>query len=117
MDWGFVIGLGVIALVLIGLLVFFGRRLSKHVQKQVPESDFAVSITPTGNLLFGGMAGFWGVCLIAWKLAPSSGLGAFVSTIDGAVTAWGGSVLVFTVVMVVLEKLGYPSIERGDRGT
>jgi len=117
MDWRFVIGLGFIALVLIGLLVFFGRRLSKHVQKQAPESDLAVSITPTGNVLFGGMVGFWGACLIAWKLAPSSSLGAFVSTIDGAAMALGGSVLVFAVAMVVLEKLGHPSIKRGGRGT
>ena len=117
MDWGFVFGLGVIAIVLISLIVSFGKKFSKLIQEQAPESDFAVSITPTGNVLFGGMVGFWGACLSAWKLAPQSALGTFVSTIDGAVTAIGGSVVVFAIAMVVLEKLGHPSIKRGGRGT
>ena len=117
MDWGFLIGLGVIAIVLIGLIVLFGRQYSKHIQKKAPESDLAVNITPTGNVLFGGMVGFWGACIIAHKLAPQSALGAFVSTVDGATTAFGGSVVVFVIAMVVLEKLGHPSIKRGDRGT
>jgi len=68
-------------------------------------------------VLFGGMVGFWGACITAYKLAPQSELGAFFSTTDGVITTIGGSIVVFAIAMVVLEKLGHPSIKRGDRGT
>ena len=51
MDWGFVLGLGVIFLIVITPLIYLGRKLSKSVQEQSPESDAALNITPTGNAL------------------------------------------------------------------
>ncbi|RLA41742.1 MAG: hypothetical protein DRR42_24315 [Gammaproteobacteria bacterium] len=117
MDWGFILGLGAIALVLIGLVIYLGLKLSKAVQKHAPESDFAVSITPTGNALFASMVGFWAICLIAWKLAPNSSLGAFVGTIDGAVVVLAGSFVFGGIIAVILEKSGYPISKGGGRGT
>lgn len=117
MEWGFILGLVVIASVLIGLIVLLGRRFSKFMESDHPESDFAVSVTPAGNVLFGGMVGFWGACLTAYKLAPQSALGIFVSTADGVITAIGGSIVVFAIAMVVLEKLGHPCVKRKGRGT
>lgn len=113
MDWGFVLGLILIALLFIGLIVYLGKKLSKFVQKNAPESDLAINITPTGNALFAIMAGFWGVCIIAYELAPNSKLGVFVGTADGLTVVVLGSLFLPGIVALILNKLGFPTFKRG----
>ena len=57
MEWGFVLGLGAITLVVIGLIIYFGLKLDKAVQRHAPEISLPLSITPTGNALFACMVG------------------------------------------------------------
>jgi hypothetical protein len=59
MDWSFMIGLAAIALVVIGLIVFFARKLSRPVQKLAPESDLAMSTTLTVLEESISDAGYW----------------------------------------------------------
>ena len=117
MDWGFVIGLGAIALVVIGSIIYFGRKLSGFVRKHAPESDLAMRVTPTGNALAACMAGFWGACIIAFKLAPKSTLGAFLGTTDGVLVVILGSIFFWVTAAIILDKFGYPIARRGSRGT
>lgn len=117
MDWGFVIGLAVIALLIIGPLVYFGRKFSRRVQKHHPESEMAVAVTPTGNLLMGVLVGFWGACAIAYGLAPQSVLGSFFATVGGVVTVILGSIFFYVIAAVVLGKFGFPITRKDDRNT
>lgn len=116
MDWGFIIGLVVIALVVISPIIYFGRKFSKHIQKHDPESEMAVTVTPAGNALTGGLVGFWGACAISFKLAPQSALGAFIGTMEGVVTVVIGSISSYVIAAVVLKKFGFP-ITRSGRDT
>ena len=117
MDWGFVLGLVVIFLIVIGPLIYFGRELSKYLQRHDPESELAISVTPTGNALAGGLVGFWGACVIAFKLAPKSALGSFLDTTDGVLIAIFGSIFLHAITAIILEKLGYPVMKRGRCGS
>lgn len=117
MDWGFVLGLGVIFLVLIIPLIYFGRRLSNSVKKQSPESEFVVSVTPVGNALAACLVGFWGACVIAYKLAPNSAFGAFLSSVEGIAAAALGSMILYVFATVLLKKLGFPSSRKDGRDT
>lgn len=117
MDWSFVLGLGVIFLVLVIPLIYFGRRLSTSVKKQSPESEFVVSVTPVGNALAACLVGFWGACVIAFKLAPNSAFGTFLASVEGVVTAALGSMILYVFATVLLKKLGYPSSRKDGRGT
>ena len=112
MEWGFVLGLGAITFVVIGLVIYVGRRLSQAVQNRAPDSDLAVNIASTGSALIAGMVGFWVVCLAARVLAPDGSLGAFLGRADGVVAVLVASIFFFAIAAAVLEKLGYPIIER-----
>lgn len=116
MEWGFVLGLGAITLVVIGLVIYFGRKLSKAIQNRTPESDLAVNVTPTGNALAACMVGFWVVCLAARVLAPEGSLGEFLGRADGVVAVLVASIFFFAIAAAILEKLGYPIMKRGRRG-
>jgi hypothetical protein len=114
MEWEFVFGLGTITLVVIGLVIYFGMRVSKAVQKHAPEGDLAMRITPAGNALFACMVGFWLICLVARAFRPESSLGAFVGTADGVVAVVVASVFFAAVAAEILKKLGHPIAKRGD---
>lgn len=115
MDWGFVLGLAVIFLIVISPIIYFGRKLSRYVQKNDPESELVVSVTPAGNALTACLVGFWGICIAAVKLAPQSALGHYLHTPDGVVTALTGSILLYAVAASILKKLDYPIMKRGGR--
>lgn len=117
MDWGFVIGLVVIFLIVISPLIYFGRKLSKYVQKHDPESELAFSITPVGNTLTACMVGFWGACVIAVKLAPKSEFGIFLDTSDGVLAVIIGSIFFYAIAASVLKKFGHPIMKRNGRDT
>ena len=117
MDWGFVLGLGVIFVLLITPLIYLGRKLSKSVKKQSPESDVAMNITPTGNALTACLVGSWGACIIAFKLAPNSKFGVFLSTAEGVAAAIVGSILFYAIAAEIAKRFGYPVAEMGKRDT
>lgn len=114
MEWGFLLGLVAITLAVIGLFIYFGRKLSRAIEKQGSGRDLALSITPTGTVLFACIVGFWIVCVAARKLAPEGYLGAFLNTPDGVAVVLFGSVLFSGVAGAILEKLGYPIARRKE---
>lgn len=117
MDWGFELGLVVIFLIVISPIIYFGRKLSKYVQKNDPESELAFGATQAGNALTACMVGFWGACVIVAKLAPSSAFGNFLDTPDGVATVIIGSILLYAIAASILKKLGFPIMKRGSRDT
>jgi hypothetical protein len=117
MDWGFIAGLVVIFLLVVSPLVYFGIKISKHVQKHDPDSELVVRITPVGNVLTACLVGLWGACVIAVKLAPKSALGVFLGTTDGVLAVIVGSIFFYAVSASVLEKVGHPIMKRGSRDT
>jgi len=112
MDWGFVIGLVVIFLVVISPIMYFGRKLSKYIQKHDPESELAFSVTPAGIALNACMVGYWAACAIAVKLAPNSGFGKFVDSPIGVAVVIVGSLLGYPIAASVLKKFGYPIMKK-----
>lgn len=116
MEWGFTLGLIAITLSVISIVIYFGWKLSKAVQKNASDSVLALHITPTGTILFACMVGFWIICLAARALAPEGSLGAFLKGPDGLLVILIGSVLFCAVAGAVLETLGYPIAKRGGRG-
>ena len=117
MEFKFLLGLGLITLTLIGTLIFFGRKLSKRVQKQSPDSVLTMTITRTGYALIGCMVGFWIFCLFVKDLMPESNLGQFLNTTDGIITVFIGSYLFFVVVAILFNKIGSPIAKMGGNGT
>ncbi len=108
MELGFVLGLGAITLVVIGLVIFFGSKLNKVVLKRSPEHALSINFTLSGTALMACLVGFWLICLVAATLRPDSPFGAFVGTTDGVGVVIMGSVLFAGVAGAVLDKLGYP---------
>ena len=106
----FFLGLGAITLVVVGLLIYFGLKLNKAVETQAPRINFPLKVTRTGTVLWACVVVFWVICAIARELRPSV-LGEFLSTIDGLVLVFAGSILFAVGSGVVLEKLGYPTQE------
>ena len=117
MDWGFVAGLVVIFLVVISPLIYFGRKVSKYVQKHDPGNELVVRVTPVGNALTACLVGLWGACVIAVKLAPKSAFGIFLGTSGGVLAVIIGSIFFYAVSASVLEKFGHPIMKRGSRDT
>jgi hypothetical protein len=115
MEWQFLLGLGAITLVVIGLVIYLGLKLNRAVMKRAPETAFALSLTFTGTALMACIVGFWIICLVAGKLRPHSSFGAFVGTTDGAGMMIVGSIFFAGVAGAVLEKLGYPVAKNGER--
>jgi len=107
----FFLGLGAITLVVVGLVIYFGLKLNKAVETQAPRINFPLKVTTTGTVLWGCVVGFWIICAIARELRPASVLGDVLSTIDGIVLVFAGSILFAVVAGVVLEKLGHPTQE------
>ena len=115
MEWQFLLGLGAITIVVIGLVVYVGMKLNKAVLKETLEIVLPINLTLTGTALMACIVGFWIICLVAGKFRPDSSFGAFVATADGVGIVIVGSVFFAGVAGAVLEKLGYPIATRGER--
>jgi len=113
-DLKFFLGLGVITLTVIGILVYFGLKLNKAVEKHSAEISIPLHITMTGTTLWACVVGFWVICAIARELRPASLLGAFLNKTDGVAVVFVGSIVLAVITGTVLEKLGYPIAKRGD---
>jgi hypothetical protein len=114
MDWGFLLGLGAITLVVSGLVIYLGLKLNRAVDKHAPDINFPLNITPSGNVLFACVVAFWVYCAAARILRPESSFGAFLNSADGVAAALVGSILFAAIAGAILEKLGYPIAKRGD---
>jgi hypothetical protein len=53
----FFLGLGVITLILVGLVIYFGMRLNRAVNKNDPEMNFPLKVTMTGTVLWACVVG------------------------------------------------------------
>ena len=115
MDWEFILGVVAITLLVVGLFIYFGQKVSRAVAKHAPESELAVEITPTGTVLSALMVGCWVLCLAARALAPHSSLGAYVRNPDGMAAVFAASLIFFPIIAVILQRLGYPIAKRGER--
>ena len=114
MDWGFLLGLGAITFVVIGLVIYLGLKLNRAVDTYAPDINFSLNITRSGNVLFACVVAFWVYCAAARILRPESSFGAFLNSPDGIAAALVGSILFAAIAGAILEKLGYPIAKRGD---
>jgi len=101
-------GLTAITLAVIGLFIYFGRKLSKAAERHAAEIDLPLYVTPSGTVIFACIAAFWAYCAAARALAPASRFGEFVSTFSGVVSVLMGSISIIIVAGLILDKLGYP---------
>lgn len=101
-------GLTAITLAVIGLFVFFGRKLSKAAERHASEIDLPLYVTPSGIVIFACIASFWVYCAATRALAPASRFGEFLTTFSGVVSVLMGSISIIVVAGLILEKLGYP---------
>lgn len=108
MDWKFVLGLSGITLLVIGVVIIFGRKINKVVLQRAPDTSMALHITPAGSALWACVVSLWLICLVAAKLRPDSPLGAFSGSLAGAGLVLAGSMLIVAVAAAILEKFGYP---------
>ena len=116
-ELNFFLGLSAVTIVVIGLVVYFGLKLNKAVNKHSAETSFSMNITLAGTALWACVVGFWVICAVARELRPESLLGEFLNTTDGAVSAFAGSVLFAVIGGTILERLGYPIAKRGQDQT
>lgn len=114
MEWGFLFGLSAITLVVIGLLVYVGRKLSRAAERHAAEIDLPLYVTPVGTALFACLVAFWLACAAIRALRPESAIGVFLQGPDGLVAVLSGSVFMTGIAAAILQSLGYP-IARKDK--
>ena len=115
MEWGFLLGLGAITLVVIGLVIYFGLMLNKAVATRAPEINLPLNITLSGNALLACIVTFWIYCVATRVLNPDSFLGTFLGKADGVAAVIAGSILFAGLAALILAKLGYPIARSDDR--
>ena len=76
------------------------------------QRDLRPRITMAGTILFACMVAFWIICAASRVLKPDSAFGAFLSEADGVLAVVIASVLIGGISGAILEKLGYPIVER-----
>jgi len=108
--------LSAVALLAIGLVVFLGRKLSRAVQKNAPDSDLLAKVTPAGTVLMAVIVAFWVICAVTRVFSPETWLGSSLGSIDGFGAVVVVSIIVAGIAAAVLEKLGIPVAKRGGRG-
>ena len=117
MELALLVVLGLALIAVIGVLVYFGMKLSRAVEKNKPESDMAARVTPTGLALYGCMTAVLVLFLAAVTLEPDGRLGSFLRSAGGLVVALVGTVVFFSVAAKIFENIGYPILKRGPRGS
>ena len=111
-ELAFFSGLAAITALVIGFVIYFGLKLSKAAERQSENIGLPLNVTPIGTVVFALLVGSWTCCLVIAKFAPTSTSGSFLSSADGLVAALSGSMIVFVVVGVILDKLGHPIMKR-----
>ena len=110
----FFLGLSVITLMVIGLVIYFGMKLNRAVNKNGPDINFPLKVTMTGTVLWACVVGFWVTCATARELRPDSSFGDFLNTTDGIASVFVGSIFFAVIAGAILEKLGYPIARMGN---
>jgi len=110
----FFLGLSLITLMVVALVIYFGMKLNRAVNKNAPEINFPLKVTMTGTVLWACVVGFWVTCAAARGLRPDSSFGGFLNTTDGLVSVFVGSILFAVIAGAIFEKLGYPIARIGD---
>ncbi len=116
-ELNFFLGLSAVTIVVIGLVVYFGQKLNKAVNKHFTETSFSMHITLAGTALWGCVVGFWVICAVARELRPESLLGEFLNSTDSAILVFIASFLFAAIGGAILERLGYPTAKRGQDNT
>lgn len=104
----FFAGLATITIFVIGLLIYFGKKISKAAERNAEYIDLPLYVTRTGTTLFAFVVAFWVCCAAARILAPQSSFGEFLATFDGVVAVVSGSIMFVVIAWVIADKLGYP---------
>jgi len=116
-DLKFFAGLTAITGIAIGLLVYFGQKISRAAERNAAYVDLPLYVTRTGTVFFVCIAAFWAYCVGARVLAPQSSFGEYLGTFDGAVSVVLGSCMFVGFAWVISGKLGYPFAKRDrDQG-
>jgi hypothetical protein len=101
-------GLAAITILVIALLVYVGRKLSKAAERNAEFIDLPLYVTRTGTIFFACVVAFWVYCVAVRMLTPHSALGGYLGTFDGIAAVIFGSILFVAVAWVVSDKLGHP---------
>ena len=109
-------GLAGITILVVGLLVYFGRKLSHAAERNADSIDLPLYVTRTGTTFFACVVAFWVYCVAVRMLTPHSDLGQYLGTFDGAATVVFGSIMFVAIAWLVADKLGYP-FAKSDKGS
>ena len=101
-------GLAGITFVVIGALVYFGRKLSKATERNSEFIDLPLYVTRTGTILFSCVVAFWVYCIAVRVLAPRSDFGEYLGTFNGVAAVIFGSTTIVAIAWVIFDRLGYP---------
>lgn len=107
----FFAGLAVITSIVIGLFVYFGRKLSRAAERNAAHIDLPLYISRSGTVFFACVVAFWVYCAGARVLTPQSTFGHFLGTFDGVASIVFGSCMFVGIAWVISEKLGYPFVK------
>ncbi len=107
----FFAGLTSITILVIGVLIYFGRKLSSAAERNARYIDLPLYVTGTGATFFACVVAFWVCCAAVRVLTPRSSFGAYLGTLDGAAAVIFGSVMFIAIAWRVSDKLGYPFAE------
>lgn len=101
-------GLASITFIVIGLLVYFGRKLSNAAEQNAEFIDLPIYVTRTGTTFFACVVAFWVYCVAVRMLAPHSDLGQYLRSFDGVAAVIFGSITFVAIAWPVFDRLGYP---------
>ena len=112
MEWRFILEVSTLALLACGVVIYYGRKLSKNVQTHAPNSELTLRVTLTGTSLMACTIAFWVFCLVIRELKSESPFGAFLNGADNLIAVFVVSIFFVAIAAVILEKLGYPAAKR-----
>lgn len=108
----FFAGLTAITLTVIGLFIYFGRKLSKAAERHAADIDLPLYLTPSGTALFACMVAFWVVSVATRALRPESSFGSFLNGPEGVLAVISGSIFFTGIAAAILSHFGYPIAKR-----
>jgi len=115
MNPGAVLMLASVAIVVIAALFYFGMRLAGAIEKKAPP-EAGAKMTPTGLALAGCLTAVLVVFAAAATLEPEGPLGSFLRRPEGLVAALVGTVVFFSLIAWLFERIGYPILQSRKDG-
>ena len=105
-------GLAGITFIVIGILVYFGQKLSNAAERHSESIDLPLYVTRTGTLLFSCVVAFWVCCVAVRVLAPRSDFGEYLGSFNGVAAVILASTTVVATAWVIFDRLGFPLAKR-----